>query len=226
MAIQQRGAWYWQRFTDGSGSWHRGIRPPGEDLAALRSGLGRPAGTAPRLWPFYVSVVDDDRLRASTDTWQPPASLEAEHHALALYGLHQQSQRSPMHRADIGMGDAVRALKQSGKFSEEAVDRRFAAAATATSLTELVMHLRGLISQMRSLAQPRPLDYSRLVQDLSMWAHPEQQQRVRRRWGGQYFAWSRADQQETDGEAPDVSDDWMPRVDPAGQRRPADPSQP
>jgi CRISPR system Cascade subunit CasB len=162
------------------------------------------------MWPFYVSLIEDDRLRAWADDWRPPAALEAEHHALALYGLHQQSQRRPMHGADVGVGHAVRALRQSGRFSEEAVDRRFAAAATATTLTELVVHLRGLVSQMRSLTQPRPLDYTQLVQDLAGWSHPERQQRIRRRWGGQYFAWSRAEQQDAEGDAGGAGDQQPP----------------
>lgn len=192
--IVTRGSWYWELGTDGQGHWTtHGKRvhgpPPGEELAALRRGVGREAGGVPEMWPYYVSVVDERHLTGRDRGWQPPMALQAEHHALTLFGFHQQSQASPMHREGIGLGAAVLALRQSGRFSEEAVDRRFAQAATATSLTELAQHLRGLVSQMRGDAQP--IDYSRLVEDLADWSRPHAQSRARRRWGGQYHRWSR-----------------------------------
>jgi len=146
------------------------------------------------MWPFYVSVVEEEHLTGRDRGWQPPLTLQAEHHALTLFGLHQQSQSQPMHVKDVGMGTAILALRQSGRFSEEAVDRRFTQAATATSLTELAQHLRGLVSQLRGAGKAQPLDYSRLVEDFRDWSWPQSQHRVRRRWGGQYHRWTqRAD---------------------------------
>lgn len=167
---------YWGRLLDDQGSW-RGERAPGADLAALRQGIGRDAGTVPAMWPFYTTLSADGRV--SID-------LRAEHLALTLYGVHQQSMARPMHRTGVGVGKALGALRRSGKFSPEAVDRRFAAAATATSLTEAAVHLRGLITQLRSIEQP--LDYDRLLRDLRDWQHPDRRPTVRRRWGSEYFA--------------------------------------
>jgi CRISPR system Cascade subunit CasB len=151
--------------------------PPGQDLAAMRSGLGQTAGTVPALWPYYVTPTDGRRT----------AGLDAEHAALALFGLHQQSQRTPMHKKDVGLGDALRALRTSDRFSEEALDRRVAALVNATSVPALLYRLRGLITQLRAIGQP--LDYSRLMQDINRWRHPEARQRVRRAWGLAYYAW-------------------------------------
>jgi CRISPR system Cascade subunit CasB len=166
---------YWRRHTDGNGTW-KGDGPPGEDLAALRRGIGRDPGAEPHLWPFYTTLSADGRISAD---------LRAEHVALTLYGVHQQSRPRPMHREGIGVGTAVLALRGSGKFSPEAVDRRFGAAATATSLAEASAHLRGLVTQLRSIDQP--LDYTRLFRDLRDWQYPDRLSGVRRRWGGQYF---------------------------------------
>lgn len=186
--------WFWERGTDGAGHWtsYTGTpyRPAGEDLAALRRGTGREAGTVPEMWPFYVAAVADGDLAAASRSDRVPRALEAEHHTLTLFGLHQQSQASPMHVRGIGVGDAILALRESARFSEGAVDRRFSQAATATSLTELVHHLRGLVSQLRDRQRPLPLDYTRLAEDLAGWSRPQLQQRVRRRWGGQYHRWS------------------------------------
>jgi CRISPR system Cascade subunit CasB len=64
------------------------------------------------------------------------------------------------------------------------VDRRFAAAATATSLSEVAVHLRGLVTQLRGLSG---LDYTALYDDLRGWQNAESRARGRRRWGSHYF---------------------------------------
>ena len=169
---------YWRRHTDGGGTWRSETgRPPGEELAALRRGIGRDAGSVPQMWPFYTTLAEDGR--------RTPALL-AEHVALTLFAVHQQSRPLPVHRDGVGLGTAVLALRRSDAYSPEAVDRRFAAAATATSLAEVGVHLRGLVTQLRGIGQS--LDYTRLYQDLRDWQYPERLPLVRRRWGGQYFA--------------------------------------
>jgi CRISPR system Cascade subunit CasB len=179
---------YWQRFT----TEHR---PPGEELAALRRGIDREAGTVPALWPFYTTLTEDGRRTQA---------LRAEHLALTLFAVHQQSKNVLMHRVGVGLGTAILRLKRSGAFSEDAVDRRFAAAATSTSVGELAVHLRGLVTQLRSVGQP--LDYTRLARDLRDFQIPERAANVRRHWGGQYFAPPKA----TDTDGPDVPDRTQP----------------
>jgi CRISPR system Cascade subunit CasB len=174
---------YWAQRVDENGAWrteHRSktsMRAPGEDLAALRSGLGRPAGTVPALWRFYTSPSDG----------HVTPELEAEHAALALYGLHQQSLSRPMHKRGVKVGTALRTLHRSDRFSEEAVDRRVAAAVHTTSVSALVYRLRGLVTQLRAVEQP--LDYDRLLQDITRWHYPESRQSVRREWGLAYHSW-------------------------------------
>lgn len=174
-------AFYWERHTDGSGSWRnkhpKPEVPPGGDLAALRRGIGRQPGEVPQMWPFYTTLNPDGQLTPR---------LLAEHAALTLFAVHQQSRADPVHRADIGVGAAMLTLRHSEKFSTDAVDRRFSAAATATSLAEVTTHLRGLITQLRGTDQG--LDYTRLCWDLRDWQDPARLPAVRRRWGGQYFA--------------------------------------
>jgi CRISPR system Cascade subunit CasB len=192
---------YWRRHTDGAGHWasRTGRRepegPPGADLAALRRGLGRSPGSVPEMWRFYKNSAEGK-----------PTAFEAEHAALTLFAIHQQSQDRPMHRDGIGLGTAVLALRQHGQPKSDQpkpeaadagkpesidwskidpVDRRFHAAATASDLTELIWHLRGLITQLRGIDQP--LDYTRLYKDLCTWQWPDGADEVRRCWGMQYF---------------------------------------
>ncbi|MGJ6968825.1 type I-E CRISPR-associated protein Cse2/CasB [Streptosporangium sp. G11] len=192
-----RPARYWTRYIAADGTWRRKEgRPPGEDLAALRAGLGREAGTVPALWPHYRSPVDDHLARDS----QVSPEQKAEHAALALYGLHQQSRSEPMHHSGVRLGQALRRLHQSGKFTQEAVDRRVNAAACATQVSALLTHLRGLITQLRTIGQP--IDYDQLMADIRAWQRPDTRQRARRRWGLDYYGWSRPnDETPADGDS-------------------------
>ncbi|MEV6977063.1 type I-E CRISPR-associated protein Cse2/CasB [Kitasatospora sp. NPDC093806] len=180
---------YWDDFTAPDHTWRTDPRtkqlrrPPGEDLAAMRSGLGRPAMDSPRMWPLYSCDVDDRlALRDEVSDEQ-----KAEHAALALYGLHQQSQATPMHRRGVKLGEALRALRRSGKFSEEALDTRVAQLAGATSVSALLVHLRGLITQLRTVGQP--LDYNHLMADIQAWHHTDRRPQVRLKWAVGYQAW-------------------------------------
>lgn len=132
------------------------------------------------MWRFYTTLTDTGRLTRK---------LRAEHTALTLYAVHQQSRPKPMHITGIGLGRALRALHsgEHAKFSQEAVNRRFAAAATATSPAELALHLRGLVAQLHTIGQA--LDYTRLFHDLVAWQDADGIGRVRRRWGSDYFVW-------------------------------------
>jgi CRISPR system Cascade subunit CasB len=148
----------------------------GAVLAALRRGIGKEAGTVPEMWPYYQELNDRGVLTAR---------LRAEHLALTVFGVHQQSKLQPMHQRGVGVGTAMAKLRRSDRFSEQAVERRFAAFATATSLAEAGTHLRGLINQLREIDQV--LDYTELMGDLVRWQHPATVGDVRRRWGMQFF---------------------------------------
>ncbi|MEV8328867.1 type I-E CRISPR-associated protein Cse2/CasB [Kitasatospora sp. NPDC056731] len=180
---------YWDEFTGPDHNWRydprtkQPRRPPGEDLAALRSGLGRPVMDSPKMWPLYSCEVNDVlALRDEVSDEQ-----KAEHAALALYGLHQQSQSKPMHRRGVKLGEALRVLRRSGKVSEEALDTRVAQLAGATSVSALLVHLRGLITQLRSITQP--LDYSHLMADIQAWHSTDRRPQVRLKWAIGYQAW-------------------------------------
>ncbi|MEV0846277.1 type I-E CRISPR-associated protein Cse2/CasB [Streptomyces sp. NPDC049954] len=175
---QHRPTRFWYRYREGDG-WRRDMPggPPGEELAALRAGLGRPAASVPAMWPYYTSPTDGKVTRA----------LEAEHGALALYGLHQQSQSLPMHRRGRPLGRALHALRLADRFSSDALDRRVAATVESEGLPALLYRLRMLVPNLRAAAVP--LDYDRLWRDLNDWQTAESRQQVRRRWGLEYYVW-------------------------------------
>lgn len=190
---------YWHDYIADGGSWRKknGL-PPGEDLAAMRAGLGREAGTVPALWPYYRAPVNDWLARRG----ELSAEQHAEHAALALFGLHQQSKDQPMHRDGRSLGAAIRALRdhevqralaqrRSADDGARPVDRLMDTVATATSLPVLLRHLRSTVPRLREISQP--LDYDRLARDLHDYQYPDRRTAVRRRWGLDYYGWSLSD---------------------------------
>ncbi|MHC0429818.1 type I-E CRISPR-associated protein Cse2/CasB [Streptomyces sp. O3] len=190
------GPYFWQQLVNDKGQWrtdpvsHAQRKPAGEDLAVFRAGLDRRAGEVLPLFRYYATPTDG----------KSTVELEAEHAALALYGLHQQSTSHPMHKPGVSLGTALLGLRRSGRFSEEAVDRRVEAAANTTSVDALRYRLRGLVTQLRVVGQP--LDYSRLVRDINRWHRPSSRQIVRRRWGLDYYAWHPAPDQKAPANGP------------------------
>ncbi|WUD70250.1 type I-E CRISPR-associated protein Cse2/CasB [Streptomyces sp. NBC_00510] len=154
----------------------------GAELAALRSGLGREAGTVPAMWPFHRARVSP----AAQEAGFLGRGLAAEHAVLTLFGLHQQARREPMHAAGTSPGAACRRLLHlvgADKAGEEAMTRRVGQLLTSADGEELCWHLRGLVPLLRGAAIG--LDYTRLRDDLLRWddaRHPEQQARIRSRW--------------------------------------------
>lgn len=102
--------------------------------------------------------------------------------AMHLYGTHQQSKSEPMHVAGQGLGKALRRLANPTKADsrEKPVMRRYHALTTATELPEMLHHLRGLISQMRSGGIP--LDYAQLALDLYLLMRESTRTGVRLSW--------------------------------------------
>ena len=107
--------YFWDRHTDGDGRWKGTERPSGAALAALRAGLGRNAGEVPQMWPFYREINEQGIV---TDR------LAAEHLALTLFAVHQQGREEPAHHTGVGLGTALLTVRNSDKYSSEAIDRR------------------------------------------------------------------------------------------------------
>jgi CRISPR system Cascade subunit CasB len=150
----------------------------GQTLADLRSGLGRPAGDAPELWRYYTTLNTQGHRTAA---------LEAEHTALTLFGLHQQSHRTPMHKNGVGVGQAALELYLAENANQKGIDGRMKDIATSTDTDELTGHLRGLVQLLHGHGEP--LDYTRLFWDLRTWNDPQRRTDTRLRWASQYENW-------------------------------------
>lgn len=171
-------AFLWERFgADGQPDARSPLQ--GGVLQRLRRGAHLEPGSAPELWPYYTQLTSDGRLTRE---------LRAEHACLVTFGHHQQSVSHRVHHKGVNLGEALRAIHRSQRFSPEAVDARVARLATAQNISETVHHLGSLVQLMKATKQPISFDYTELFRDLVALQNELSAGKVRRRWGAAYYS--------------------------------------
>ncbi|MFI6218482.1 type I-E CRISPR-associated protein Cse2/CasB [Nocardia brasiliensis] len=159
-----------------------GRRPPALVLVGLRRAAAQPPGTSPSMWPYLSTLtrngfVGDD--------------LHAEHIALGIFAAHQRVRRDPVHVQGREFAAVLGRVRAHDPGMTPGLDRRFAAAATSATRTELATHLHSLIARLRPLRKSG-FDYDQLYQDIRDWEDQELSPQIRRRWESRYFIAERA----------------------------------
>ncbi|GAA2231392.1 type I-E CRISPR-associated protein Cse2/CasB [Streptomyces nogalater] len=164
--------WYWAGFDPRRAE-------AGAELAAVRSGLGREAGTVPALWTFYRTRMGSELRTKGALT----RDLSAEHAALALFGLHQQGRSKVMHAPGVSPGTACRLLLARNDGDRTALENRLGALLTSLDSDELAHQLRSLVPLLRQA--DIGLDYTLVRRALRDWDDPKRPQapsRLRSGW--------------------------------------------
>ncbi|MET9512770.1 type I-E CRISPR-associated protein Cse2/CasB [Streptomyces flavidovirens] len=181
-----------ERRTDDPPPWHTRLakqlkaidRDPGLAAACRRGRNTEPLDEIDMHQPItYVlegSEEEETETSESVPPWQRNEVTAATHHTLALYACHIQSKSAPMHRQGVSLGHAARKL-EAAMPSKDGASKRFRAALSADSMTELTSHLRFLVSLMRTY--DIALDYVALADALAAWHHPARRQGLVRIWG-------------------------------------------
>lgn len=157
-------------------------------LAALRTGLGKPPGTAARMFPIVAPF-----LRANDGPSTQAAFLTA-----ALFASH------PEH-AEIGnLGASLwkstkRDANPNGKHGEAGVEARFAAALDADP-EDLPRHLEGLVSLCESAGVP--INWHRFYWDVRSLSDDDEDWRTktRIRWARDFWRGPRKEDEDPTGE--------------------------
>jgi CRISPR system Cascade subunit CasB len=154
-------------------------------LARLRRGIGKAPGSLPDLWDVTLSDLPEELLGNGED---PTHGEWAVYTALTLFALHQQGKdlkKQSMNREGESLGTAVRKLVEHDKNNEDAVWRRFQAAAVSDSFERFSWQLRGLIQLLK--AKDIPLDYSALTEELYWFQFPDRRDAIRLKWGQDFY---------------------------------------
>lgn len=154
-------------------------------LARLRRGIGKAPGSTPELWSVTLDGLPDALL---SNDGKPTLGEWAVHTALTLFALHQQGKDLNNHcmsKDGIRFGAAVRSLIKPDKGNEDAVLRRFHAAAVSDSFEELSWHIRGLVQLLK--AEGIPLDYPELTENLYWFQLADRRDGIRLKWGQDFY---------------------------------------
>ena len=177
----------WERFTT-DGKLIVLYERSGGALSALRRGRQQAPGSAPEMWPYYSRLNPDGHLTRE---------LRAEHTCLVTYGVHQQGSRFSAHQPTVPIGEALRRLAASERFSRQAVERHVTEFATAQQEDERGHHLLRLVNLMKASKQSIGFDYTLLFRDLTDLQNELTAPRVRRRLGAAFFSAPKTDQDPT-----------------------------
>lgn len=150
-------------------------------LAALRKADAGEVDASPGTWAVLYSTFPEGYLSDRDDVSDRE---RAAHAALVLYGVHQASQTTPLHRAGIRLGQALRRLPEA-QDEKSPVLRRFTSLIAATSFKATMHHLRGLMTLLRR--EGIALDHLSLYRDLVALQDARKAPAVRRQWGRDYF---------------------------------------
>jgi len=150
--------------------------------AKLRRAIGKPPGSVPDIWEIT--------LQGAQDEWQsrndkPSYAEWAIHTTLTLYALHRQGKTGSMNKEGFTFANAIAELVRKDDNKIDAIRRRFNAVATATEFTELSHHARGIIQLLK--AEDLHMDYPRFAQDLVIYQYPGGSDRIRLRWGEDFY---------------------------------------
>lgn len=159
-------------------------------LAKLRRGIGKQPGDLPELFEIVLRDLSEELYGKGNE---PSYSEWAIYTALTLFALHQQGKDHPMsvvgksedNNTGNSLGAAVGYLVKRDRDREPAIKRRFDAVTTANEFTEFAHHARGLIQLLR--AEDIALDYPCFAEDLFWYQFDEMRNRVRLRWGEDYY---------------------------------------
>lgn len=177
-------------------------------LARLRRGIAKQPGELPELYEIYLEGMPEKLYSREGKPSYPEWAI---YNALTLFALHQQGKGhdNPMsvgwspesNEAGNSLGGATGMLVSRDREREPAIKRRFDAVVTAAVFTELAYHARGMVQLFR--AEGIPLDYPRFAEDLYWYQFTEHKNRVRMRWGEDYYRITRRKTETEDGEVQD-----------------------
>jgi CRISPR system Cascade subunit CasB len=145
-------------------------------LSALRTGLGKPPGAAPRMLPIVAPFLKSDEGPETAATFV----------TASLFGKHPE--HAPIGSLGASLWKATKrdGINPDGKHGESGVEARFAAALDADP-EDLARHLEGLVSLCESACVP--INWHQFHRDLRglLGQNEEYQISIRTRWARDFW---------------------------------------
>ncbi|MCG7236712.1 type I-E CRISPR-associated protein Cse2/CasB [Corynebacterium sp. ACRQP] len=152
-------------------------------LAELRQSAARSVSTDPlalqRVLMLLEPPLSDDEL-GHTD--KPSPSELAAYNALTLFAQHMQSATKPAHTTECSFARACGRLQTLSE--SNSIKPRFDAMQSARDEASRVLHLRSLVTLLRS--KELAFDYGSFARDLRSLQYPSRRDGILLRWGRGY----------------------------------------
>lgn len=158
-------------------------------MAHLRRGVGHVPGELPALWGSFLAGLTEE-LRSLNG--EPSYAEWAIYTALTLYALHQQGKTDSVQVEDVSLGKAALRLAGGSEEERQRIWRRLNLVAQADDMQEMSYRLRQLVTLLK--AGGVGLDYAMLAADLFEYQLEASANRVRLRWGQDYFHTSKKEE--------------------------------
>ena len=142
-------------------------------LAQLRRGLGKNYDECVEIWQYITPMGNSNAKQEN-----------ALFYTFTLFAMHQQGQTKLVHQEGSDLGVACRNLTLDER-SSQSLKNRFLNTARSDSQDELIQHLQGLISILRS--KDIPLDYKDLYYAIYYWDDSLKRARKRRIWAHHFY---------------------------------------
>lgn len=162
-------------------------------MAQLRRGIGHVPGELPMLWGAFLAGLPE-KLRSPSG--EPSRAEWAIYTALTLYALHQQSKTDSVQAEDVSLGKAALRLAGSSEAEHQRIWRRLNLVAQADDMQEMSYRLRQMVTLLK--AGGVGLDYALLAADLFEYQFEAMANRVRLRWGQDFFHTSKNEEDHDD----------------------------
>lgn len=149
-------------------------------LAALRRGLGKPAGTVPAMFPYVERLIPVNEYARHVDAAYLVASL------FGLHPHHGEPSEEARSRQQRSFGASLaRIRRREGSTDEdEGVARRFGALLNCDR-EGLPTHLRHLMTLLHSRSPETLIDYGQLYNDAIDWEAADRH--VQRAWAAGFW---------------------------------------
>lgn len=154
-------------------------------LARLRRCVGKDIRDSQESWDVTLGDLPAELTGRSTSNDFKPSSAEvAVHTALTIFALHMQGRDRTADCPGRSFASAIRSMINDG--NADGLKRRFDSMVTATDLTEMAYHARGLVQMMRS-DDSIGFDYARFAQDIYFFQFPNGRRNVLMNWGQDFY---------------------------------------
>ena len=154
-------------------------------LARLRRCVGKDIRDSQESWEITLDKLPTELAGdGKYGDYNPSPAENDVHTALTIFALHMQGRSTSASTSKRSFASAVRSIMTNS--NADGIKRRFDSMVTATDLSELAYHARGLVQLIKTQTDIG-FDYPRFARDIYFFQFPEGRRNVLMSWGQDFY---------------------------------------